>query len=500
MATDVNQMINAQYPATPIGLQGMQQRRISLPSLRLRASERRLLLCVADAMAINGALLLALLLRTEFIASARDVLALGKWFVTLTLVWLACALLFDCYDLSRATSTFHSVRSSSLAALVTVLVYTSIPWFTPPLHSRSLILIFGALALGSIVVWRATYAQLIVQPWFEQRVLVVGAGWAGRCLTAALKTASAGDNPFQCAGYRLIGFVDDNPEYVGTEVEGVPVLGRGEELISLAKELKVDEVLLAITHRHTIADDLFDALLRCRELGLQVTTMSVLYERLLGRVPVEPVGRDLCMVVSVEETAAMRLYKVAKRGLDILSALVGLVVLGTLLPFVALGNALTSPGPLFYRQRRVGKGERCFDMFKLRSMVPGAEQETGAVWACRGDGRITPLGRVLRRARLDELPQFINILRGEMSLIGPRPERPEFVGILAQDIPFYRTRHAVKPGLTGWAQVRYGYCNSLKDTKVRLEYDLYYIKHAGPFLDLSILLQTIPVMLRLEGC
>jgi lipopolysaccharide/colanic/teichoic acid biosynthesis glycosyltransferase len=259
-------------------------------------------------------------------------------------------------------------------------------------------------------------------------------------------------------------------------------------------------VILAITHHHAITDDLFDALLRCRELGLQVTTMSVLYERLLGRVPVEHVGRDLYMVVPREETAAERLYRVAKRGLDILSALVGLPVLGLLLPLVALGNALTSPGPLFFRQRRVGKGGRSFDMFKLRSMVPGAEQGTGAVWACRDDDRITLLGRILRRARLDELPQFINILRGEMSLIGPRPERPEFVDILAQDIPFYRARHAVKPGLTGWAQVRYGYCNSSEDAKVKLEHDLYYIKHADPFLDLSILLQTIPATLRLEGC
>jgi exopolysaccharide biosynthesis polyprenyl glycosylphosphotransferase len=500
MATDVNPIINATQPATSIGLGGMRQRRISLPSLRLRASERKLLLWVADALAINGALLLALLLRTEFIASVRDVLALGKWFVTLTLVWLACALFFNCHDLARATSTFHSVRSSGLAALITALVYTSIPWFTLPLHPHSLILIFGALALGSVVAWRVTYAQLFVQPRFEQRALVVGAGWAGRRLAALLKTASAGDNPFRYAGYRLIGFVDDNPDYVGTEVEGVPVLGGGETLVSLAQELKVDEVILAITHRHAITDDLFNALLRCRELGLQVTNMSVLYERLLRRVPVELVGRDLHMVVPMEETAAKRLYRVAKHGLDILSALVGLPVLGILLPLIALGNALTSPGPLFYRQRRVGKGGRCFEMFKLRSMVPDAEQGTGAVWAYRDDDRITPLGRILRRTRLDELPQFINVLRGEMSLIGPRPERPEFVGILAQDIPFYRTRHAVKPGLTGWAQVRYGYGNSSEDTKVKLEYDLYYIKHADPFLDLSILLQTIPVTLRLEGC
>jgi len=472
---------------------------ISLPSLRLRVSERKLLLFLVDALLINGALLVALVLWTDFVISAEMLLAYFRWFVMLTLVWLLCALFFDCYDLARAASTPHSVRSSSMAALTAVLVYTLIPFLTPPLQSRGLIFLFVGLALGGIAGWRAVYAQIFIQPWFEQRALVVGAGIAGRRLAAALKTAPAEANPFRGTGYQLVAFVDDNPDRIGTTIEGVPVLDERGVLVSLAQALEVDEVILAITNRHAIADDLFDAILRCRELGLRVTTMPALYERLLGRVPVDHLGRDLHMVVPMEDTAVERFYGAAKRGYDLILALVGVLVVGILAPFVALGNAITSPGPLFYRQQRVGKGSRCFKMLKFRSMVPDAEGDGSAVWADEDDPRVTPVGRWLRRTRLDELPQFINVLRGEMSLIGPRPERPEFTDNLARTVPFYRARHAVRPGITGWAQVRYRYGNSAEDAEIKLEYDLYYVKHASLFLDLRILLLTIPVMLQFIG-
>ena len=473
--------------------------RISLPSLRLRVSERKLLLFLVDALLINGALLVALAAWTDFVVSAEMLLSFSKWFVTLTLVWLLCALFFDCYDLARAASTVHSVRSSSMAALIAVLVYTLIPFLTPPLQSRGLIFLFAGLAVGGVAGWRVAYAQIFIQPWFEQRALVVGAGIAGRHLAAALKTAPAEANPFRGTGYQLVAFVDDNPDRIGTMIEGVPVLDERGVLVSLAQALEVDEVILAITHRHAIADDLFDALLRCRELGLRVTTMSALYERLLGRVPVEHLGRDLHMVVPMEDTAVERFYGAAKRGCDVILALVGVWVVGILAPFVALGNAITSPGPLFYRQQRVGKGGRCFEMLKFRSMVPDAEGDGSAVWADEDDPRVTPVGRWLRRTRLDELPQFINVLRGEMSLIGPRPERPEFTDNLARTVPFYRARHAVRPGISGWAQVRYRYGNSAEDSEIKLEYDLYYVKHASLLLDLRILLLTIPVMLQFMG-
>jgi lipopolysaccharide/colanic/teichoic acid biosynthesis glycosyltransferase len=196
----------------------------------------------------------------------------------------------------------------------------------------------------------------------------------------------------------------------------------------------------------------------------------------------------------------LRLYAAVKRITDVLLALLGLFGLALIIPGVALVNALTSPGPLFYRQRRVGKGGRSFVLTKFRSMVPDAEKLTGAVWSAgEQDPRITLAGRWLRKTRLDEVPQMINVLRGEMSIVGPRPERPCFVGQLSRELPLYRARHAVKPGLTGWAQIRYRYGDSVEDARIKLEYDLYYVKHASLWLDLLIMLQTSRVVLRLRG-
>jgi lipopolysaccharide/colanic/teichoic acid biosynthesis glycosyltransferase len=189
----------------------------------------------------------------------------------------------------------------------------------------------------------------------------------------------------------------------------------------------------------------------------------------------------------------------AKRLMDLLAALTGLAVTGLVVPFVALANAFWAPGPLFYRQERVGLGGKPFSLLKFRSMQPDAEAATGAVWCGDRDGRITAVGHWLRKTRLDELPQALNILRGEMSLVGPRPERPEFVGELARQMPIYRVRHVAKPGITGWAQIRYRYGNSVEDARLKLEYDLYYIMHRSLYLDLLIAFQTIPVVLGLKG-
>jgi lipopolysaccharide/colanic/teichoic acid biosynthesis glycosyltransferase len=201
----------------------------------------------------------------------------------------------------------------------------------------------------------------------------------------------------------------------------------------------------------------------------------------------------------MEESWDERFYALFKRVSDLFMAAWGLGATGLLVPIVAFVNAMTSRGPLFYRQQRVGRGGATFEMLKFRTMIPEAEEQSGATWAAKRDNRITPVGRLLRPLRLDELPQCWNVLRGHMSIIGPRPERPEFVEKLADELPFYRARHAVRPGITGWAQIQFEYGDSVEDAKVKLEYDLYYVKHAGPLLDLRIVLKTIPVMLRMGG-
>jgi exopolysaccharide biosynthesis polyprenyl glycosylphosphotransferase len=470
--------------------------RLALPSLRLRVSERKLLLFVADLLLINASLALALSVR----GSLPHELEWGspKWYVSLSIIWLACAVFFDVYDLADAARPVTAIRRIVSTALVATLIYTFTPWFTPPLGARSLTYLFMGVAVCSLAGWRLFYAVVFVQPWFSPQALVVGAGAAGRELADALRanarTADAGHT-----SYRLTGYIDANPAYWGSEVCDLPVWGGHDMLLPLVERLHIDEVVLAITHRHAIGDDLLDALLRCTEQGVHVTTMSLLYERLLGRIPVDHLGRDLPRVMDMEESVSDRVYSIASRLADMALALVGMVILALTIPWVWVANAWLSPGPLFYRQLRVGCGGQPFFIIKFRTMRPDAEKSTGAVWASSDDPRITPVGRWLRRTRLDELPQFLNVLRGEMSIIGPRPERPEFVAELARTIPFYRARHSVRPGLTGWAQVQYHYASSVDDARVKLEYDLYYIKHQGPLLDLQILIKTLAVMLQLRG-
>lgn len=473
--------------------------RLRLPGLRLRTSERRMLLMTVDLLLVNAALILSLMLLTDYPHTPAFFWAFNKWFVSLSVIWLVVAHFFDCYSLARSASMAAIARNSSEAVVITGLIYTLTPVVTPSLSSRSPIFLFVGLALAGVVTWRLTYARFVVQPWFKQRALIVGAGMAGRTLVQAMQVAPGDPNPYRGTGYAFVGYVDDDPALADQRIAGVSVLGNRDDLVALVQDLNIDEVVLAITHRHAIHQELFDALLRCQELGVRVSTMSTLYARLLDRVPVEHLGRDLEMAIPVKESAVERLYLLVKRLMDLAAALVGLAALGVVAPLVALTNRFTSPGPLFYHQVRVGKAGKPFTMVKFRSMRPDAEAATGTVWAARRDDRITPAGRCLRPVRMDELPQVLNILRGEMSLIGPRPERPEFVEILAKQIPFYRARHSLAPGLTGWAQVRYPYGSSDMDARIKLEYDLYYIKYASMLLDLRILIHTVAVVLRGEG-
>jgi exopolysaccharide biosynthesis polyprenyl glycosylphosphotransferase len=466
----------------------------------MRVSERKLALAVLDILLVNLALVVALTQAGDFVPSPDNLLGNAKWFITLAFVWMASAVFFDCYSLSRAASAVNSVRNSALAVVAMSIAYILIPFLTPPLTTRGVIFYFGGLALVLIVAWRVFYARVFVQPWFQQRAVIVGAGTAGRAMASAMQAAPRNDaNPYRGTGYELVGFIDDNAALHGGAIEGVAVLGDNQALVRLVRSLRVNEIILAITNTQEISDDMLNALLQCRELGFRVVTMAAIYERMTGRVAIDFVGRDLQMVLPMEDRAGERAFKFAKRGMDIFFSLIGLFVMGIFLVPIAVVNRLTSPGPLFYTQRRVGQGGKIFKMYKFRSMRPDAEQNIGAVWARKGDDRITPVGKFTRKIRIDELPQCINVLKGDMSVVGPRPERPEFVNALSLLVPFYRARHAIKPGITGWAQIKYGYGGTHQEARIKLEHDLYYIKHASVLLDSHILLQTLPVMLLGKG-
>ncbi len=467
--------------------------------LRLTLAERRLLLEVVDLLLVNGALVTALTVWGGFPLSTAALLDACKWFVTLSIVWLILGAALDVNNPVRATSATQSVLYVGLAALLVGVLYLAIPWLTPPLGRRLQAFGFIALAVVGVAGWRALYARYFFQSTFRHRVLVVGDGTANRALVHELQSAASAEraDTFHDAGYLVVGFVEDEPDPQGEATGAASSLAANQNLIHEARRLGADEIIVADGGPRSPM--LREAILDCWELGLPVTPLSVAYERLRARLPVDYAGWDLSIIAETADSPAERLYRASKRAIDILIAMVGVGLMGMLSPFVVLANALTSPGPLFYRQERVGRGGRPFVLLKFRTMVLQAEQEGGAVWAAKADSRVTPVGRWLRQTRLDEFPQFINVLRGEMSVVGPRPERPQFVGELVHFLPLYRARHAVPPGITGWAQVRYRYGNSVEDARIKLEYDLYYVKHAGFFLDLLILLQTIPAMLHLRG-
>lgn len=475
-------------------------RRLRVPSLGLRVSERRLMLMVVDTLLVNLALIIAHTLAGNLTPMPDALTGNLKWFVSLTIVWLGTAVFFDCYDLARSASVTASVRAISLALITASLIYAFLPYFTPMLDSRGPAFVMFVLAYVMVVSWRVFYARVFVQPWFGRRALIVGAGTVGKALAAAMQAAPRTDaNPFRGTGYEAVGFIDDDLALRGETISGVPVIGDHHNLLELAKVLHVNEIILAISNTHSISDEMMTALLNCREQNMRVVTMATVYERLTGRVPIEYVGRDLQTVLPMDENVGERVYQAFKRGIDILSALVGLSIMAVAIVPIWILNLLTSPGPLFYKQRRVGQGGRIFEMYKFRSMRPDAEKGTGAVWAQKNDDRITPAGKFIRKTRVDELPQFVNVLKGEMSLVGPRPERPEFVNALALMVPYYRARHAVKPGITGWAQIKFSYGNTHQDARIKLEHDLYYVKHASPLLDTMIMLQTLPVMASGKG-
>jgi exopolysaccharide biosynthesis polyprenyl glycosylphosphotransferase len=470
--------------------------------LRLRSSERTLILAAGDLVMFGLGLVAYLAVRPEVQFTFGYLARYWYWFAALVISWLVAVAITDGWDLTKAARFSRSQWAAGATVLVASMIFYCIPVMTPGLPGhRSELWVMPCTAFLLLSIWRLVVVSTFAAHGLLHRALVIGAGAAGATVIEELtELCGPSDPPGRSAGHWIMGFVDDDPAKQNQLVHGVPVHGTGDDLVSLAKAFEVDQLVLAITDMHTIRPPLFQAILTCREQGVQVTTMTRFLEELTDRVPVEHAGTNLGVVMPMDSPVAPVLFKLTKRLVDIVLGVVGCALTGALVPFLWLANQLTSPGPLFYRQQRVGCRGTPFQLLKFRSMVVDAEERTGgAVWASPNDARITPVGRFLRQTRLDELPQFWNVLRGHMSLIGPRPERPEFVGRLARSIPFYRIRHAVKPGITGWAQVRYRYGASEDDALKKLQYDLYYIKHQSVFLDWRILLLTVMVVLGFRG-
>lgn len=463
----------------------------------LQVSERRILLMLGDLLAISCALGIAVWVRIPGFSESYDswqpfFIDQLRWWLLLWILWLPASLIAGCYDLRIAASVPTSAVYTAACALVVAVLYLLVPWMSAPLTwSRLAWFIFAGLSMASVALWRVIYAILLARETFTRRALVVGASEAGAALAKAVDEAG------KASGIELVGFLDDHAIW-GQKLEGRPVVAGSEQLLSIASLRDVDEIVVAVGAGGEISPELFQALVRCWEYGLSIVSMPMFYEEVAGAIPLDHVGRDMFVLVDHHRGLELRIWDLVRRVGDIIVALVGLVLMGLLLPLLALAIHLDDPGPVFYTQERVGRGGRRFRLSKFRSMVQNAEQ-AGAVWAQENDPRVTRVGRFIRRTRIDELPQLWNVLKGEMTLIGPRPERPEFVQELDELLPYYAIRHSIKPGITGWAQVRYHYGNCVDDARMKLQYDLYYVKRRGPVLDALIALTTLRVMVTMRG-
>lgn len=328
----------------------------------------------------------------------------------------------------------------------------------------------------------------------KKNILIVGAGKSGvliaDCLMESIRIQK--DRTFN-----IVGFIDDNkPE--DFSYRGVNLIGRTDDIDSIVEKYGVKEVVFAIQNTKGVSDELFNKLLIFIESGIEVSNTFTKYEELMQRLPIEKVGKDFYHFFPFAKTNSSIFYLSIIRIIEIVLSIVGLVIMALFVPFIFLANLIFSPGPLFYSQKRVGLYGKEFNLTKFRSMVVDAEKG-GAKWASKNDDRTTKIGGLLRKTRIDELPQFFAVLRGEMGLIGPRPERRVFVDQLKKEIPFFEARHFIKPGITGWAQVMYKYGNSTNDSLIKLKYDLYYIKNRSIALDIQIIIKTIFTVLNYKG-
>ena len=355
-----------------------------------------------------------------------------------------------------------------------------------PLHDQWGLAVLLAL-LGLLLIRHAVVLPLVATL-LPHRVLVLGTGPEARLVEASLALS----NPL---GIRLIGFyaLEKNQD---TAVAPARVIAKASSLEETVRQLSVDEIIIAVRQQRGGVLPL-RSLLDCRLSGVQITDLAGYFERVHGQVPIESL--KVSWLIYGHGFRQSMLRSAVKRTFDLVVSLVLILIALPLIALAALLIAAEGGGPIIYRQQRVGLHGRTFTVYKIRSMAHDAEKDGKAAWASVNDVRITRVGRLLRRTRIDELPQLLNVLKGEMSFVGPRPERPEFVAMLTEQIPFYAVRHSVKPGLTGWAQVRYSYGATIEQSVRKLEYDLYYVKNHTLLLDLVILFETVRVVLLGEG-
>ncbi len=471
----------------PDWLQAVSVAGYRLDRLRLRY---QLCLLAADLLAGTGAVLLARYLVLLTAASGAQV-PLVPHLVVMIACWLATSFVSQLYTLTvrhplmRLFDAYSSLLVGTITA-ISVLFLINPAW----LSARLFYLLAYAIAAALNATARIIAAGLVADELIKNRVAVLGTDETARQVIDQLSQDGA------TADYDLVGAVRSGEEPGDVQdVNLVPVIGDLHDCPHVLLQHLVNTLIISQTG--PFSEEVARCLAQCDAVGIRVVRFEAAYETLTQRAAVFNVGPD--WLASLETVRYNKYATRLKRVLDMVLTILLLPLAAVLVGLSAVLIKLLSPGPVFYQQTRVGKDGAHFRFTKLRTMIPDAENGTGPVWAKLNDPRVTPIGRVLRRTRLDELPQLLHVLKGEMSLIGPRPERPEIVERLKEEIPLYDKRLIVRPGISGWAQVNHKYDASTEDVIEKLRYDLYYIRNLSFSLDLQIFLRTIGVMLSKKG-
>jgi exopolysaccharide biosynthesis polyprenyl glycosylphosphotransferase len=393
------------------------------------------------------------------------------------------------YNLKVANDRYQILRGTVLTGFVTTLFYVFTPVVTPVLPENRLQILYLFIAItASLYSWRYAYIQFIFSPLFFNRILIIGSDKDAINNLIEIINAKAPHN-------NIIGYMSP------TEITDHPAKYLNENKLALHELVttnQITEIVIENVHKSEFINQFTPQLISLFKRGAIITSSEKFIESITKRVPETHLNENFYNHLNFSKSHQNRIYLIFHRLFDVVASLLGICFLIFMIPLVFLANLFFNKGPLFYLQKRVGKGGNLFNILKFRTMVPNAETN-GAEWAKKNDIRITKFGKFLRSTRLDEVPQFINILKGEMSIIGPRPERPEFVKELSENYPFYTIRNVIKPGLTGWAQVEYPYASSKEEQYIKLRYDLYYIKERNLLLDFKIIIKTISTILFYRG-
>ena len=457
--------------------------------IHFEVSERKILLRIFDVISVLLSLyLVGVVFKFNYFNISETNF---YWTIVLGIYLNFIGSVFEMYNLQVASNQFQVIKSIILTSSITVLIYLLTPIFTPKLPANRIqILIFYIAIFIALFIWRLIYVRFFASNRFSKKVILICDKEQLKELIHALESADP--------HYRVLGFVNSDSADTKTnddiKIKNIDI----NSLEEFVKKNSISEVVVASQKTDGITVNLYNQLIQLLENGYIISEYTQVYENITQRIPVQYVSRDFYRYFPFSRNNQNHFYLIMVRLFEIVFSLTGLLIGVIILPIILIGNLFGNRGKLFYSQERVGKNGKIFNIIKYRTMVKNAEVE-GAVFATINDSRVTPFGKIMRKSRMDEIPQFINILKGDMAVIGPRPERPIFVNEIAEVMPFYETRHVIKPGLTGWAQVNYSYGETIDDSLIKLQYDLYYIKHRSIFLDVNIIFKTLSTVLLYRG-